>query len=98
MADIDQNTGGANDQAEAADGAAPVNYVDRGGPVDGDDGGSGGLGGIDAGSPGGMGGARASGGTSNGNPPGGLSPVRIEQETRGDLTEEAEEDGGGGQA
>jgi hypothetical protein len=42
----------------------------------------GGLGGIDAGSPGGMGGSRASGGTGNGNPPGGISPVQIEQATQ----------------
>jgi hypothetical protein len=48
-----------------------------------------GLGGVDAGSPGGMGGARASGGTSNGNPPGGISPVQIEQATRGDLDDES---------
>jgi hypothetical protein len=38
-----------------------------------------GAGGPDAGSPGGMGGARASGGTGTGRPPGGVSPMQIEQ-------------------
>jgi hypothetical protein len=66
-----------------ADAANPTGYVDKGGPVDSDDSGSGGLGGTDAGSPGGMGGSRASGGTSNGNPPGGISPLQIEEATTG---------------
>ena len=74
----DTNTDAANPT-----GANPTGYVDKGGPVENDDSGSGGLGGTDAGSPGGMGGSRASGGTSNGNPPGGISPLQIEQETTG---------------
>jgi hypothetical protein len=36
--------------------------------------------GPDAGSPGGMGGVRASGGTGTDRPPGGISPLKIEQE------------------
>lgn len=36
--------------------------------------------GPDAGSPGGMGGVRASGGTGTDRPPGGISPVQIEEE------------------
>ena len=45
--------------------------------------GEGGPGGVDAGSPGGMGGVRAAGGTGTDRPPGGISPLTIEQETRG---------------
>jgi hypothetical protein len=56
--------------------------------------GGGGLGGTDAGSPGGMGGVGASGGTSNGNPPGGISPVQIEQATRGDVGSDSGVTGG----
>jgi hypothetical protein len=48
-------------------------------------GGGSGLGGVDAGSPGGMGGTRGAGGTGGtGRPPGGVSPVQIEQATRGE--------------
>jgi hypothetical protein len=35
-----------------------------------------------------MGGSRASGGTSNGNPPGGISPIQIEQATQRGLGED----------
>jgi hypothetical protein len=59
-------------------------YVDQGNIPEDDDSG-GGLGGTDAGSPGGMGGSSASGGTGNGRPPGGISPVQIERETRGEV-------------
>lgn len=86
MADSDNS----NDQPDTPreEAAAPAPYVDRGGPVD-DDSGSGGLGGTDAGSPGGMGGSRASGGTGDGRPPGGISPLQIEQETTGSPDEES---------
>jgi hypothetical protein len=89
MADSD-NTNSPDAQREegTAGAAAPAPYVDTGGPVDHDDSVSGGLGGTDAGSPGGMGGSRASGGTSNGNPPGGISPLQIEQETTGSPDDE----------
>jgi hypothetical protein len=79
----DNEAAGTPPEKTNTDAANPTGYVDKGGPVD-DDSGSGGLGGIDAGSPGGMGGSRASGGTSNGNPPGGISPIQIEQATRSD--------------
>jgi len=89
MADIDATNPGTDAPREegATDAATNTGYVDRGGPVD-DDSGSGGLGGIDAGSPGGMGGSRASGGTGNGNPPGGISPVQIEEATQTDGEDE----------
>ena len=86
MADTDQT----QNQADASGGgtedtAAATNYVDTGGPGD-DTSVSGGLGGIDAGSPGGMGGVHGGGGT-GGRPPGGISPVQIEQATQGDADE-----------
>jgi hypothetical protein len=88
MADTDAaNTPPEDTSTEAAN---PTGYVDTGGPVDHDDSVSGGLGGTDAGSPGGMGGSRASGGTSNGNPPGGISPLQIEQETTGSPDDDEE--------
>jgi hypothetical protein len=85
MADSDNTN---SREAQREDAAAPAPYVDTGGAVDHDDSVSGGLGGTDAGSPGGMGGSRASGGTSNGNPPGGISPLQIERETTGGQDEE----------
>jgi hypothetical protein len=86
MANIDG--AGTPPEETTTDASNSTGYVDTGGPVDHDDSGTGGIGSTDAGSPGGMGGARASGGTSNGNPPGGISPVQIEQATRGDVGEE----------
>jgi hypothetical protein len=73
--------GRSDDQSNPDESGGPA-YVDKGGPVD-DTSGSGGLGGIDAGSPGGMGGSRGAGGTGGtGRPPGGVSPVQIEQATQ----------------
>ena len=43
-----------------------------------------GTGGTDAGSPGGMGGVQARGGTGTGRPPGGVSPMQLDQDRSGD--------------
>ena len=66
----DENRAGSTEESDA---------VDR---VAGEGGSGNGLGGVDAGSPGGMGGLRASGGTGSDPPPGGVSPVEIEEATR----------------
>lgn len=81
---LDDNGTLVTGAAPEASADAPPAYVDKGNIPD-DDGSSDGLGGVDAGSPGGMGGTHASGGTGNGRPPGGISPVQIEQATRGDV-------------
>ena len=84
--DDNRATGAGMTGAGSATGDASMMRSEGGGAA-----GGAGLGGVDAGSPGGMGGTRGAGGTGGtGRPPGGVSPVQIEQATRGDVGGEEE--------
>jgi len=76
--DLANRLGGGEGSGAALSGSGHSGDMEPG-RSDADEGSSGGLGGPDAGSPGGMGGVRARGGTENGNPPGGLSPVQADK-------------------
>ncbi|HEX9953934.1 MAG TPA: hypothetical protein VGB48_01815 [Allosphingosinicella sp.] len=101
MTDTDNNSEQAGSEAaEAQAQNTPQTYVDQGDPDTADDTStSGGLGGTDAGSPGGMGGRSGTGGTGGtGRPPGGISPVQIEQATQGDQSTVGQSESGESQS